>query len=158
MELFDQRCENAAIVRQRSSGKDRRCEASIRRGGNHAAASAAMRCAEQLSGPVPEIEERAHCPQRSSKRDARHSEPAHQDEIQHDVEAEVEDAAVKDQIGAAHGNDKAVVDAAGDEKRNLNCVHREHGRHDGGVARAEFAVLEGNAHEQPRCRQSATRR
>ena len=74
----------------------------------------------------------------------------HENEIEHNIEAEVEDAAVKDQLGAAHGDYKAVVDAADDEKRNLNRIHGKHGGHDGSVVRAETAVLVRDPDERPR--------
>ena len=45
---------------------------------------------------------------------------------------------------------KAVVDAADDEERNLDGVHGKHRGDDGGVARTELAVLEGDANQRPR--------
>src|SRR5580693_290520 len=78
---------------------------------------------QELSAPVPEIKERADGPERSREGDSGDTEPAHENQIEHNIETEIEDAAVKNQIGAAHGDDIAVIDAADDEKRNLYRVH-----------------------------------
>src|SRR5579863_10210696 len=86
-------------------------------------------CLKKLPCPIPEKEECAHCPQRSGQRDSRHSKPAHQEQIENNVQGKVKDTAVKNQVCAAHGYDEPVKYPARHEERNLNSIHCQHRRY-----------------------------